>query len=256
MRQENVRATDEIVAALNERRVTLAYEPVVDTASRQTAFYECLMRVRRSDGSFAHANEIIPVAERVGLVRLLDHRVLEMVVQELKSAPSLRASVNVSSASTTDPTWWNGLGGMLRAHPGVGERLTIEITETAAIRDIDEARGFVARVKDLGCKIAIDDFGAGYTSFRNLRKLGVDIVKIDGAFIQDIARSEDDRAFAHTLIDLAHRLGLKTVAEWVRDEQAANLLREWGCDYLQGELVGLASTERPWATQELRAATA
>jgi EAL domain-containing protein (putative c-di-GMP-specific phosphodiesterase class I) len=169
----------------------------------------------------------------------------------------LRASVNVSPASTTDPNWWNGLAGMLNAHAGVGERLIIEITETAVIRDIDEARGFVTRVKDLGCKIALDDFGAGYTSFRNLRKLGVDIVKIDGAFIHNIGRSEDDRAFAHTLIDLAHRLGLKTVAEGVKDEQAAELLRGWGCDYLQGELVGLASTERPWATAGgLRAASA
>jgi diguanylate cyclase (GGDEF)-like protein len=247
LRQENVRATDEIVAALNERRVTLAYEPVVDAASGAPAFYECLMRVRRADGSLAHANDIIPVAERVGLVRLLDHRVLEMVVQELKAAPALTASVNVSPVSTVDPGWWNGLGAMLRTHPGVGERLIIEITETTAIRDIDEARGFVARVKDLGCRIAIDDFGAGYTSFRNLRKLGADIVKIDGAFVQDIARSDDDRAFAHTLIDLAHRLGLKTVAEWVRDETAAELLRGWGCDYLQGELVGLASIDRPWA---------
>ena len=84
---------------------------------------------------------------------------------------------------------------MLRAHQGVGERLTVEITETAAIHDIDDTRGFVARVKDLGCRIAIDDFGAGYTSFRNLRKLGVDMVKIDGAFVQNLTRSEDDRAF-------------------------------------------------------------
>jgi EAL domain-containing protein (putative c-di-GMP-specific phosphodiesterase class I) len=104
----------------------------------------------------------------------------------------------------------------------------------------------VARAKDLGCGIAIDDFGAGYTSFRNLRKLGVDIVKIDGAFVQKLTRSEDDRAFVHTLIDLARRLGLKTVAEWVQDEAAAAILAGWGCDYLQGALVGLASTERPW----------
>jgi diguanylate cyclase (GGDEF)-like protein len=255
-RQENVRATDEIVAALNERRVALAYEPVIEAASGHIGFYECLMRVRRPDGSFAHANEIIPVAERLGLVRLLDHRVLEMVVQELKAVPSLRASVNVSPASTTDPNWWNGLGAMLKAHPGVGERLIIEITETSAIRDIDDARGFVARVKDLGCQIAIDDFGAGYTSFRNLRKLGVDIVKIDGAFIHHIMQSEDDRAFAHTLIDLARRLGLKTVAEWVKDDAAAELLRGWGCDYLQGELVGLASTDRPWAAEDTRRASA
>jgi diguanylate cyclase (GGDEF)-like protein len=256
LRHDHVRATDEIVAALNERRVTLAYEPVVEAASRQVAFYECLMRVARADGSLAQASEIIPVAERVGLVRLLDHRVLEMVVQELNAAPTLRASVNVSPASTTDPGWWNGLAAMLRAHPGTGERLTIEITETAMIRDLDEARGFVARVKDLGCRIALDDFGAGYTSFRNLRKLGVDIVKIDGAFVHNIARSEDDRAFAHTLIDLAHRLGLKTVAEWVKDDKAAELLRGWGCDYLQGQLVGLASAERPWLGKPPQVASA
>ena len=246
LRRDNVRATDEIVAALNERRIFLAYETVVATADRRPAFYECLMRIRRTDGSLIAANDIVPVAERLGLVRLLDHRVLELVVDEMVAAPSLQASFNVSPASTTDPDWWAGLGSLLRPHAGVAERLTVELTESAAIHDIDETRGFVARVKDLGCRIAIDDFGAGYTSFRNLRKLGVDIVKIDGAFVQDIVRSQDDRAFVRTLIDLARRLNLLTVAEWVQDEEAAAMLQSWGCDYLQGALVGLAATERPW----------
>jgi diguanylate cyclase (GGDEF)-like protein len=245
-RRENVRATDEIVAALNERRIFLAYETVAAAADRRPAFYECLMRVRRTDGSLLGASEVVPVAERLGLVRLLDHRVLELVVDEMVATPLLRASVNVSPGSTTDPNWWGGLGSLLRTHPGVAERLIIEITESAAIHDVDETRGFVARVKDLGCRIAIDDFGAGYTSFRNLRKLGVDIVKIDGAFVQNIIRSEDDRAFVRTLIDLGKRLRLATVAEWVQDERAARLLESWGCDYIQGALVGLASTERPW----------
>ena len=185
-RRENVRATDEIVAALNERRVFLAYETVAAAVDRRPAFYECLMRVRRTDGTLLGANDVVPVAERLGLLRLLDHRVLELVVDELVAAASLQASVNVSPASTTDPDWWAGLGWLLRTHAGVAERLIIEITESAAIHDIDETRGFVARVKDLGCRIAIDDFGAGYTSFRNLRKLGVNIVKIDGAFVQNI----------------------------------------------------------------------
>jgi diguanylate cyclase (GGDEF)-like protein len=246
LRRENVRATDEIVAALNERRIFLAYETIVSAADRKPAFYECLMRIRRTDGSLVAANDIIPVAERLGLVRLLDHRVLELVVDEMVATPALQASLNVSAASTTDPDWWAGLGSMLRAHAGVAERLTVEITESAAIHDIDETRGFVARVKDLGCRIAIDDFGAGYTSFRNLRKLGVDIVKIDGAFVQNIIRSEDDRAFVRALIDLAKRLKLATVAEWVQDEPAAKMLEAWGCDYLQGAFVGLASIERPW----------
>jgi diguanylate cyclase (GGDEF)-like protein len=245
-RRENVRATDEIITALNARRIFLAYEPVVAIGSRQPAFYECLMRVKRADGTLLAVNEVVPAAERLGLVRLLDHRVLELTLQELIAAPSLRASLNVSAASTVDPDWWEALGAMLKAHKGVGERLTVEITESAAIQDLDDTRGFVARVKDLGCRIAIDDFGAGYTSFRNLRKLGVDLVKIDGAFVQNLTRSDDDRAFVRTLIDLARRLGLETVAEWVQDEEAAAILADWGCDYLQGALVGLASLERPW----------
>jgi len=252
-RQRNVRATGDIIDALNARRVSLVYEPVVAIGSRKPAFYECLMRLKRADGSSLAVNDVVPLAERLGLVQLLDHRVLELVLEDLVAAPAFKASLNVSAASTVDPDWWAALGAMLRAHPGIGERLTIEITETAAIEDVDDTRGFVTRVKDLGCRIAIDDFGAGYTSFRNLRKLGVDLIKIDGAFVQNLKHSDDDRAFVHTLIDLARRLGLETVAEWVQDEEAAALLAEWGCDYLQGALVGLASDERPWAQGQAKA---
>jgi diguanylate cyclase (GGDEF)-like protein len=253
LRRENLRATDEIVAALNERRIFLAYETVVAAADRKPAFYECLMRIRRTDGSLIAANEIVPAAERLGLVRLLDYRVLELVIDELVAAPALRASLNVSPASTGDPDWWAGLVSLLRTHSGVAERLIVEITESAAIEDVDETRGFVARVKDLGSRIAIDDFGAGYTSFRNLRKLGVDIVKIDGSFVRDVTLSEDDRIFVRTLIELAKRLKLMTVAEWVQSEDAAQMLQAWGCDYLQGALVGLASTERPWIAPRAQA---
>jgi diguanylate cyclase (GGDEF)-like protein len=246
LRRENIRAADEIVSALNERRILLAFEPVVETVSRKPAYYECLMRIRRSDNSLIPATDVMPVAERVGLVRLLDHRVLELLVSEMAAVPALYASLNVSPVSTTDPDWWTTLGALLRANDGVAQRLMIEITETAAILDVDDTRGFVTRVKDLGCRIAIDDFGAGFTSFRNLRRLGVDVLKIDGAFVRNLVRSEDDRAFVQTVIELARRLRLKTVAEWVQDEPAAKTLAQWGCDYLQGELIGLASIERPW----------
>jgi diguanylate cyclase (GGDEF)-like protein len=252
VRRQNLRTADEIVAALNERRIVLTYEPVVDANTRGPAFYECLMRVQRPDGSLASAQDVIPIAERLGLVRLLDHRVAELVVKELIAAPMLRASLNVSPASTTDSEWWTALATMLRRHSGVAERLIIEITETAAIHDTDETRGFVSRVKDLGCRIAMDDFGAGYTSFRNLRKLGVDMVKIDGAFVQKLERSPDDRAFVQSMIDLARRLRLETVAEWVQNEQTADTVSAWGCDYLQGSLTGLGSSERPWLTPTMQ----
>jgi diguanylate cyclase (GGDEF)-like protein len=246
-RRVNIRVTDEIVTALNERRIVVAFEPVVEARSRNAAFYECLVRMEQQDGEALLAPDIVPVAERLGLIRLVDHRVLELAVAELAASPNVQLSLNISPATTTDPDWWTGIESLMRAHPGVGERLIVEITETVAIQDLDDVRGFVTRLKNFGSRIAIDDFGAGYTSFRNLRKLGVDIVKIDGAFVQNIARSADDRAFVQTLIDLARRLQIKTVAEWVQDEESAVMLREWGCEYIQGRLIGLASLERPWS---------
>ncbi|WP_050425848.1 putative bifunctional diguanylate cyclase/phosphodiesterase [Bradyrhizobium tropiciagri] len=245
-RRVNIRVTDEIVTALNERRIVIGFEPVVDARSRQPSFYECLVRMEQDDGRALLAPDIVPVAERLGLIRLVDHRVLELAIAELASAPGVQLSLNISPDTTMDPDWWATIESLMRAHPGVGERLIVEITETVAIQDIDDVRGFVTRLKNFGSRIAIDDFGAGYTSFRNLRKLGVDIVKIDGAFVQNIVRSADDRAFVQTLIDLARRLEIKTVAEWVQDEEAAVMLREWGCDFIQGRLIGLASPDRPW----------
>jgi diguanylate cyclase (GGDEF)-like protein len=245
-RRVNIRVTDEIVTALNERRIVTAFEPVVEAGSRDTAFYECLIRMEQDDGQVLLAPDIVPVAEKLGLIRLVDHRVLELVVAELAVSPNVQLSLNISPETTMDPDWWSSIESLMRAHPGVAERLIVEITETVAIQDIDDLRGFVTRLKNFGSRIAIDDFGAGYTSFRNLRKLGVDIVKIDGAFVQNVARSADDRAFVQTLIDLARRLQIKTVAEWVQDEEAAIMLRDWGCDYIQGRLIGLASSARPW----------
>ncbi len=245
-RKVNIRVTDEIVTALNERRIVTAFEPVVHAQTRAPAFYECLVRMQQDDGRVLLAPDIVPVAERLGLIRLVDHRILELVVSELASAPDVQLSLNISPETTMDPDWWASIESLMRANSGVAERLIVEITETVEIHDIDDLRGFVTRLKDLGSRIAIDDFGAGYTSFRNLRKLGVDIVKIDGAFVQNLARSADDRAFVQTLVELARRLQIKTVAEWVQDDASAALLRDWGCDYIQGRLIGLASVERPW----------
>lgn len=246
LRRENMRASDAIVSALNDRRIVPAFEPVVAAGSRGLAFRECLMRIRRPDGGLIAASDVMPVAERLGLVRLIDHRILELVMAELADTPDLRLSVNVSPASTIDGTWWNALAAALASRPSLAPQLIVELTESAAIQHLDDTRAFVARVKDLGCRVAIDDFGAGCTSFRNMRKLGVDLVKIDGGFVTNLAQSPDDQAFVRMLIGLARQLNLETVAEWVQDEASAALLTEWGCDYLQGALIGRATTDRAW----------
>ena len=150
MRRENMRASDAIIAALNERRIIPAFEPVADAVSRRPAFYECLMRIGRPDGTLIGAHDVMPIAERLGLVRLIDYRMLELVIAELDEVPELRLSVNVSPASTIDGTWWDALAALLAGEPGLAPRVTVEITETAAIQHLDDTRAFVARVKDLG----------------------------------------------------------------------------------------------------------
>ncbi len=242
-RMRALHMADNIVSALNERRVELAFQPIVYAKDGQTAFYEALLRVRLNDGSMVTPASILPVAEKAGLVRLLDQRVLELALACLVEKPSLRLSVNASLASILDPEWPDRLSAGVLAHPGVAERLMIEITETSMIEDIETTSSVVASCKNLGVKVAMDDFGAGHTSFRNLRSLAFDLVKIDGAFIQNVVNSEDDRFFVRTLIDLARHLELEIVAEWVEDAETASILREWGVDFFQGSLFGSAGPE-------------
>jgi EAL domain-containing protein (putative c-di-GMP-specific phosphodiesterase class I) len=219
--------------------VSLAFQPVVASTTRTVAFHEALMRVRSADGGLLDGTQVVPVAERLGLVRLIDHRVLELALLELAERPDARLSLNVSPSSTLDREWCDLLSAGLRRNPELARRLIVEITESAAIRDVDATRGFIARVHDLGCRVAIDDFGAGYTSFRNLRDLAVDMVKIDGGFVARMLASSDDRAFVETLVRLARQMNLEAVAEWVQDEPTARVLEEIGCDYLQGARFGM-----------------
>lgn len=248
-RRETARLTDEIVGALNDRRIVLAYEPIVHAGSRAIAMHECLVRLKREDGTLVPAGAIVPLSEKLGMMHLVDHRVLELAVADLIAHPAARCTINLSVATAEDQDWLSALAFKLHGLTGVAARLTVEITESAAIADVPAMARFVRTMKDYGATVAIDDFGAGYTSFRALRDLGVDMVKIDGAFVQNMARSPDDRFFVRTLIDLARHLDLEVVAEWVQDEEAARRLTEWGCHYLQGFHVGAAGLAVPWAAE-------
>jgi diguanylate cyclase (GGDEF)-like protein len=230
--------SDEIVAALNASRITLALQPIVSAKSGEVAFYEALARLSADDGSHVLPANIFPVAEKTGLVRLIDHRMLELVAAELAKEPTRHIAINASGATVLDSHWPDRLRAACAVHSNVAPRLIVEITETSAIADLEATSRAIAAMQACGVKVAMDDFGSGHTSFRNLRNLRVDLLKIDGAFIQNLARSEDDRFFVRTLVDLAHHLKIPTVAEWVEDAESAAILTEWGVDYLQGYYFG------------------
>ena len=240
-RMRALKISDEIVSALNEGRIMIALQPLVHAATGVPAFYEALMRLRRPDGALVLPGAILPTAEKAGLIQMIDQRVMELALKKLAEDPAMRIAVNVSGKTLHEPDFFARLRVALGSNPELAQRLTIEFTETCAIEDVEATTRAVAMIKQFGAKVAMDDFGAGHTSFKNLRRFDFDLVKIDGAFVQNLARSVDDRFFVRTLIDLARHVGLPVVAEWVEDEETAKILREWGVEYLQGDFFGAAA---------------
>ena len=249
-RRSNLKLADELVAALNERRLTLAFQPLVAAQTLEPVLHEALLRLKQKDGAIVAAGRFIPIAEKLGLIRLIDHRVLEMAFEELLHEKKPQIAINVSGYTITDKVWLDMFVALSRAHPSATERLVVEITETVAVEEISESQAFVATVSGQGAKIAIDDFGAGYTSFRNLKRLAVDMVKIDGTFVEGLMGKPDNRMFLRTFVDLARNFGLPTVAECVSCEEEVAFLREIGVEYFQGFHLGVPVLTPPWRDGE------
>lgn len=238
LRQRSISIADDVISALDDNRMRLVLQPLVNAKTQVPEIYECLLRLHKEDGSIIAAGDFIPTSEQIGLSRLIDHRTLELVVDLLKTHPHLKVAMNVSGLTSSDNDWLISLGELTKGQRDITERMIIEITETAAIEDLEHSEHFVDSLKDMGCKVAIDDFGAGYTSFKNLKRLNVDMLKIDGAFVKNLSCDNDDKVFIDTMVEIAGTFKLKTVAEWVGDVETARILANAGVDYLQGYYYG------------------
>lgn len=238
----------EVREAIKENRLVLAYQPLVEASSGKTTCYECLLRMYAPDGSLVPAGRFIPVVEKLGLMRAVDRLVLDLVLQDLERHPEVVLAFNISGLTVADRSWLRSLQGRLRDKRQVAERIILEITETAALYDNDESARFVEAVRALGCQVAIDDFGAGYTTFHHLKTLPVDIVKIDGSFVRDIQSSPDNQLFVRNLLSLAKALDLKTVAECVETQEDSDFLKSEGVDLLQGYFFGKPELQPEWQT--------
>ncbi len=238
---------ERVQRALQDGRLLFAYQPVVDSETGAVDYYECLLRMVEEDGNSVSAGDFMPIIEQLGFIRIIDRHVLERTIAEVAAHPGIRLGFNISGLTATDYSWLRAITSMLAGKPEIAGRLIIEITETAALHDIDESARFVAALRDLGCRIALDDFGAGFTSLRHLQTLAVDTVKIDGSFIHDLSQNYDNQVFLRHLVGLAGGLGLATVGECVETARDAAILRREGVGYLQGYFVGKPVLERPWA---------
>lgn len=227
--------------ALDAGLFVLHFQPIVRLSDRTVSHHEALVRLAdEADGSLVAPGRFLPAAERYGLIREIDRMVIDQVATLLGEAGEReqRIAVNVSALSVTDKTMLAYIERRLRWHGADPSQLVVEITETAAISDMDSAREFCAGVLALGCDLALDDFGAGFGSFQYLRHLPYSYLKIDGDFIRRLPISRTDQLLVRALAGVVRGMGGETIAEFVGDETTMGMLRSYGVDYAQGFAVG------------------
>jgi len=251
-RRRNIEVAEMVRAALKGGRLTFAYQPIVDTTTGEPAYFECLVRMIADDGNVVPAADFVPVVEQMGMIRLVDRYALEMAVNELIRYPDVKLAINVSGLTAVDESWLRAFRALLKDKPEVTSRLMVEITETAVMQDIEDSARFVAAVREPGCRVALDDFGAGYTSFRHFKSLVVDVVKIDGSFVRRVSENRENQLFVRTLLGFANGFGLEAVAECVETADDAALLAKLGIRYIQGYHCGRPSLERLWLPEDDR----
>ncbi len=232
---------DRIAQALDHDQFLLHAQPLLNLRTGTVDRYEVLLRMAAADGSLIMPGDFLPAAERSGLIGRIDQWVIveacRMLGEHQRAGRDIHLSINLSGPSMGDPTILALIERQLADLPQRGG-LTIEVTETVAITDIERARSFADHLENLGCEFALDDFGAGYGSFYYLKHLPFDYLKIDGTFIRELVTDRADQVLVRSLVHIAREMGKKTVAEFVEDQPTLNMVRELGVDYAQGYHIG------------------
>jgi diguanylate cyclase (GGDEF)-like protein len=238
--QTRLQWVDRLRCALAEDRLVLAAQPIRDLQSGAVVHHELLLRLRDPDGTLVAPGQFLPIAEQFGLIGEIDRWVVTTAIRTLAANTDrdLVLEVNLSGSSLGDPDLLSTIRQELVAGAVDPRRIIFEITETAAVTNLDEARAFATELRGLGCRFALDDFGAGFGSFTYLKQLPFDFLKIDGQFVRHSATSATDRVILESLVHAARGLGKRTIAEFVEDERTEHLMGELGVDLVQGYHVG------------------
>jgi diguanylate cyclase (GGDEF)-like protein len=225
--------------AIKEDNFVLHFQPVVRVDNGQIIHYEALLRLKGEDGKLIYPNSFIPAAERFGLMQNIDHWVVRSSMNILRQHPGLSLFVNISGISLSEESLVEYIEEMLIRYDMEPSRIGFEITESTAVKDMLLAQRRIERLKKLGCQFAIDDFGIGFSSFSYLRMLPVDYLKIDGSFICNLDQNPSHRDLVKAMNTVAHSLGIKTIAEYVENENSLKILQELKIDCAQGYFLSL-----------------
>ncbi|MFP3244823.1 MAG: EAL domain-containing protein [Paraburkholderia sp.] len=236
-----------LVETLGQNRLPpglfLVMQPIMSLAApTESLDFEVLLRWRAPDGSTLPASKVIVAAEESGNIAAIDRWVLATVLEWIETnrhaLPNTRfVCVNLSGGSLNDEQFMEDIFALFARYRSIVRFLCLEITESVALHDLENTQRFIARVHEMGGKIAHDDFGAGYTSFKYLKGLSADALKIDGEFVRTMCSHPADTAIVEAIVALARNLGMRSVAEWVEDADTLRALKEIGVDYVQGFVI-------------------
>jgi diguanylate cyclase (GGDEF)-like protein len=241
-RRRDIQWVPLIRKSLRENELFLVFQPVVNLHNGVISHYEVLLRMQGENNETITPEQFIPVAERMGLIHAIDLWVIETAIDFLASLPGYMPNVclaiNLSGAAFQYPDLLETIRDKLELTWVDAGRLTFEITETAAVENFEKARCMINNIRALGCQFALDDFGAGFCSFNYLKTFPVDYVKIDGQFIRNLLNDETDQILVKSMVDIAVKLGKKTIAEFIESPSAALKLKELGVNFGQGYAFG------------------
>ena len=227
---------------LENDKFQLVYQPIMALNDDQVHDYEVLVRMVCDDGEVILPGGFMPAAERFGLIHSVDRWIVRHALTQLSrlhhNGETVCFSINLSGKAFEDSSLLPMIQELLDNSNITPSCVCFEITETAAIAKLSEAEKFISALNAMGCQFALDDFGAGFSSFTYLKHLAVDKLKIDGSFVQGMADSPIDQAMVKSMTQVAHALGKRTIAEYVENSTTLALLRDYGVDYAQGHYIG------------------
>jgi EAL domain-containing protein (putative c-di-GMP-specific phosphodiesterase class I) len=243
MRMESqIALVSELQAALKNNRFRLYQQPILSLADSRVVHYELLLRLLEPTGKILSPRSFIPAAERYGMMKEIDRWVivnaLSAYTQEYGNSSDIVFSINLSGNSLNDDDLLAWILTQLRESKVAPERICFEITETAAIRNLSQAKQIINSLKVEGCQFALDDFGSGLSSFAYVKHLPVDFLKIDGSFVSDTEQDTTASAMVAAINEMGHVLGIRTIAEHVENTATLEIMRNIGVDYVQGHAVG------------------
>ena len=230
----------DLKAAIGAGELYMVYQAQMDRLGQELVGCEALIRWTHPERGAVSPAEFVPLAEKAGMISELTDFVVRRVCADMRAFPTLRVAFNASALEFSKPNFAERLAALIAEQNFDPNRLEVEITETAVVDDADAARANIVKLREMGIKVALDDFGAGYTSLRFLRMFPFDKLKIDREFIQDCETDAEAATIVHAVVAIGRALGMKVVAEGVETEAQRNFLKVAGVHALQGWLFGKA----------------